>query len=238
MWSPIFDSDVDRRVVNALNPTFPPLASITGEDYRTIFNKLRTSYTICHTNWSASGKLTMGIDFGEGDDDFLENFANGDHVLLLVHQIWSRTPPSYCLRTIPEDMQEDIGLQDYGGRGEESPHPIRNNGGAAQTPLLSGSTPITSALSNSGAGKRKISPIDLTSVDTLTTKARTDAYESIGAFFKEKASSSKSDASFRRLLQIKAIMAMDGILDDDARAKLQEERNNLVQEFIRNKKTN
>ena len=109
--------------VNYIDPynfTSHPQEQFTGSNIRVAFNKLKTIYTIVHTNFKASGRNEGGgTEFEDGieaDDLFYENFARTRfpahaRKLLYAHLLWGKAPPAFCLRTLPEDKHSQVGVK-------------------------------------------------------------------------------------------------------------------------------
>ena len=106
--------------INPYNFVQSTTETFSGTDVRTAFNKLKSMYTVVHTNFHASGRNEGdGLDFEEGiesDDLFYENFAKTSYplharVLLYAHLLWGKAPPSFCLRTQIPGNQSQIGVK-------------------------------------------------------------------------------------------------------------------------------
>ena len=92
----------------------------TGDDIKSIFNKLKSMYTLVHDKFHTSGQQEEGgQEFEDSIDsdsifynDFAKNFypANA-RVLLYVHLLWGRAPPSFCLRTKKPSDQSQTGVE-------------------------------------------------------------------------------------------------------------------------------
>ena len=121
----LFDSLQDRPAgAGYIDPRTPPDDShrLSGLEFQGKFNLLKTCYSVVSTKWMASGQMEGGGDgdFEEQIDSdaiFYENFAKHwypEHskLLLYCHLLWKRRPPAFCLRTLPEDVQQEVGVPD------------------------------------------------------------------------------------------------------------------------------
>ena len=78
-------------------------------------------YTVVYDKFFSSGQGIGGgnpefEDLIESDTIFYENFAKYWYprhaaLLLYCHLLWSRQPPSFCLRTQPPKAQKQIGVE-------------------------------------------------------------------------------------------------------------------------------
>jgi hypothetical protein len=84
------------------------------------FGSLKTMYTVVYDKFFSSGQGIGGgnpefEDLIESDAIFYENFAKhwyptNARLLLYCHLLWSRQPPSFCLRTQPAVAQKQVGV--------------------------------------------------------------------------------------------------------------------------------
>jgi hypothetical protein len=50
--------------------------------------------------------------FGDGDDDFFQNFVRGDIVYFYMHLLFKGDPPRYCLRDLDVSQKSDLGCSE------------------------------------------------------------------------------------------------------------------------------
>ncbi len=63
-WAPENLFLEDERV-NMLDPSRPPVPTVTGQQLQKMMSKIKTEYTVVHGNFHQSGNLMEGEDNGE-----------------------------------------------------------------------------------------------------------------------------------------------------------------------------
>ena len=118
----LFDKGRDGPAgVDFIDPSIPPAddCKISGFEFQGKFNLLKTYYTVVLNKWMASGQSEGGgndefEDQIDSDAIFYENFASHWYpqharLLLYCHLLWKRRPPAFCLRTMPDAAQREVG---------------------------------------------------------------------------------------------------------------------------------
>lgn len=104
-WNPVNEFEDSR--LDYVDPRFPPTKPITAEQLRKMWSDLRTKYSLVNENFNRSGNGLQGD--GDGDDDFYENFCQGNLVFFYMHKLFGGKPPSYVTRDLREGLQSDVG---------------------------------------------------------------------------------------------------------------------------------
>lgn len=110
-YVPIVHGVTDTRC-NTVDCSQPPATPWAPEKLRSIWNAIRTKYTVTHDNYHRSGLMTEGEDHAEGDDEFFSKFSSEDEVMLFIHLLWGREPPSFCSRLLSAHQQCEEGMGD------------------------------------------------------------------------------------------------------------------------------
>lgn len=108
-YNPAIEGVTDTRCAG-IDCSLPPTEAWSPEKLRSVWNSIRSQYTRAFDNYHKSGMLECNEDFSEGDDEFFQRFAQNDEVLLFIHLLWGREPPSYCTRLLPGANQSEQGI--------------------------------------------------------------------------------------------------------------------------------
>jgi hypothetical protein len=112
---PIYNRCPDDARLSFLEPGEIPETPLSGSDLRTMYNSFKSDYTRLYHNYHRSGQLVEGEDHAEGDDEFFTKYADNRPELLYAHILYGRSPPSHILRTLPEDVNCDVGVNTPAG---------------------------------------------------------------------------------------------------------------------------
>lgn len=110
--------------VSDLDPSQCPEKPWNPESLRSTFSKLRTEFTIIHSNYHRSGHLQEGFDHGEGDDLFWTNYAqlfddqyekgygiqSAKKVFMFMRLTYREGFPTFLTRELADSIQMDIGV--------------------------------------------------------------------------------------------------------------------------------
>eukprot|EP01040_Poterioochromonas_malhamensis_P015360 gene15360-17180_t len=110
--------------VSDLDPSQCPESPWSPESLRSTFSKLRTEFTIIHSNYHRSGHLQEGFDHGEGDDLFWMNYAqffddqyekgygiqSAKKVFMFMRLTFREGFPTFVTRELADSIRMDIGV--------------------------------------------------------------------------------------------------------------------------------
>jgi hypothetical protein len=122
-WKVVMNDHIqdDRVSLSFIDPNLTPTTKWSASDVRKQFKYIITSYALLYDRFHRSGEHEAGgPNDGEqidGDDVFYEDFANKPpfddskrRLFLYVHLLWKRTPLLFCARTLPEELQLEVGV--------------------------------------------------------------------------------------------------------------------------------
>ena len=120
------DSRTGEAGTTFINPSEPPATFWSPEQVRKTFNFIKSKYSLVYDKFHSSGNLEGGgqdwEDTVESDDIFYSRFATcwcpaHARVLLYVHVLFKRSPPSLMLRLLKHAHQLEVGV-----KGHEHPY--------------------------------------------------------------------------------------------------------------------